>query len=300
MRIVPLMGGAPRVFLASSPVQTPPWNACVAGRVSRLVYHTADAGDPMFVTDRTGANPHRILINKPGIHNHYPVWSRDGQWIYFVRGSPTTSQMDLWRISANGGEPAALHEAQRTGLSSPAPLNVRTVVFAAAARSGQFGALAVGRVNRRQRPLTGSASVWRKVRHRCRQRRRRHLVATRVGEPDRACGAMPDPLEQVAGRAGHKAVPAVGTVRDLGPRFRRNITLLLSVLSLAQATGCGASRVRPEPRSPGRLRRGAHWTLPPFPRTDGAWRSAASQWETLTLHLATSQGQREFGRWESP
>jgi hypothetical protein len=27
MRIVPLMGGAPRVFLASSPVKTPPWNA---------------------------------------------------------------------------------------------------------------------------------------------------------------------------------------------------------------------------------------------------------------------------------
>ena len=86
LRILPLMGGAPRVFLASSPVKTPPWNVAWSPDGNRLVYHTADGGDPMFVTDRTGANPRQILIDKPGFHNHYPVWSRDGQWIYFVRG----------------------------------------------------------------------------------------------------------------------------------------------------------------------------------------------------------------------
>ncbi|SPE41617.1 hypothetical protein SBA3_4470004 [Candidatus Sulfopaludibacter sp. SbA3] len=96
LRIVPLMGGAPRVFLASSPVKTPPWNAAWSPDGNRLVYHTADGGDPMFVADRTGASPRQILIDKPGFHNHYPAWSRDGQWIYFVRGFVTTSQMDLW------------------------------------------------------------------------------------------------------------------------------------------------------------------------------------------------------------
>ncbi len=92
LRILPLMGGAPRVFLASSPVKTPPWNVAWSPDGNRLVYHTADGGDPMFVADHTGASPRQILIDKPGFHNHYPVWSRDGQWIYFVRGFVTTAR----------------------------------------------------------------------------------------------------------------------------------------------------------------------------------------------------------------
>ncbi len=79
LRILPLMGGAPRVFLARSPVKTPPWNAAWSPDGNRLVYHTANGGDPMFVTDQTGAGPHQIFISDSGIHNHYPVWSRDGQ-----------------------------------------------------------------------------------------------------------------------------------------------------------------------------------------------------------------------------
>jgi hypothetical protein len=47
--------------------------------------------------------PHQILRDNPGIHN--PIWSGDGQWVYFARGSVTTSQMDPWRISPNGGAP---------------------------------------------------------------------------------------------------------------------------------------------------------------------------------------------------
>ena len=104
LRVVPLMGGAPRVFLGSSPVKTPPYNIAWSPDGNRLVYHTADPGDPMFVTDRTGANPRQILISNPGIHNHFPVWSRDGQWIYFVQGSVTTTETDLWRISPDGGK----------------------------------------------------------------------------------------------------------------------------------------------------------------------------------------------------
>ena len=34
----------------------------------------------------------------PDLHNHYQVWSKDGRWIYFVRGRPATHEMDLWRV----------------------------------------------------------------------------------------------------------------------------------------------------------------------------------------------------------
>ena len=39
---------------------------------ARLVYHTREDGDPIFVADRNGANPRRIAIDQPGVHHHYP------------------------------------------------------------------------------------------------------------------------------------------------------------------------------------------------------------------------------------
>ena len=156
LRIVPLMGGAPRVFLARGPVKMPPWNVAWSPDGSRMVYHTSDAGDPMFVADRTGANPRQILRSNPGIHNHYPVWSRDGQWIYFVSGSPGTFQMDVWRISPNGGEPERLTQ-HNSEVSAPAPLDLRTIVYVARDRDGSGPGY--GRSTSIARPLTGSASA---------------------------------------------------------------------------------------------------------------------------------------------
>ena len=74
-------------------------------------------------------------IRYSSIHNHYPVWSRDGERIYFVRGSVTTSQMDLWRISPKGGEPERLTQ-HNSEVSSPAPLDLRTIVYVARDRDG--------------------------------------------------------------------------------------------------------------------------------------------------------------------
>ncbi|PYV30111.1 MAG: hypothetical protein DMG09_28210, partial [Acidobacteria bacterium] len=56
-RLVPLMGGTSRVFLGEGVIEAA-WSADGA----RLVYHTAEDGDPMFVSDRTGASPSRIFI----------------------------------------------------------------------------------------------------------------------------------------------------------------------------------------------------------------------------------------------
>jgi Protein kinase domain/WD40-like Beta Propeller Repeat len=73
----------------------------------QLAYHTGSAGDPMFVHDLEQRTARQILVSNPGVHNHFPVWSSDGAFIYFVRGFPP-DQMDVWRIRADGGTPERL------------------------------------------------------------------------------------------------------------------------------------------------------------------------------------------------
>ena len=126
----PLIGGAPHNFpdekaaeVAWSPDRT------------RLVYHTWQAGDPTFVADHDGGNPRLILQNDPGLHNHYQVWSKDGRWIYFVRGRPATREMDLWRISPEGGKPEQLTHLN-TDIAYPTPIDERTVLFVTRNKDG--------------------------------------------------------------------------------------------------------------------------------------------------------------------
>jgi Tol biopolymer transport system component len=281
LRIVPLMGGAPRVFLASSPVKTPPWNVAWSPDGKRLAYHTPDGGDPMFVTDQTGANPRQILIGEPGIHNHYPVWSRDGQWIYFVRGSPTTSHMDLWRISPAGGEPERLTE-HNSEVRSPAALDLRTVVYVARDRDGSGPWLWALDTNRKtthrisfglEKYTTISASAD-----------GRHLAATEAS-PIPSLWSVPI-LNRVAEERDVKPYP-VGTVRALGPRFGGTSLFYLS----SRGTGDGLWRLQDGQTT--EIWKGSDGALlePPAVSADGQ-RVAITlrRGEKLTLHLATADG----------
>ena len=103
LRLMPLTGGTLRNFLSEEAV-----NLAWSPDGERIVYHTFGNGDPMFVADRTGANARRIFGDQPGVHNHFPTWSPDGRWIYFVHGTPATKEMDLWRIDPAGGNPERL------------------------------------------------------------------------------------------------------------------------------------------------------------------------------------------------
>ena len=102
---------------------------------TRLVYHRWEPGDPTFVADHNGANERQILKSQPGLHNHFLVWSKDGRWIYFVRGRPSTREMDLWRISPDGKEPEQLSRLN-TDIAYPAPIDERTVLFVAHDENG--------------------------------------------------------------------------------------------------------------------------------------------------------------------
>jgi serine/threonine protein kinase/Tol biopolymer transport system component len=130
LRLWPLIGGAPHNFLDERAAEVA-WSPDGA----RLVYHTWEPGDPTFVADHNGANPRLIVKSEPGLHNHYPVWSKDGRWIYFVRGRPATREMDLWRISPDGGEPEQLTHV-KTDIADPTPIDERTLLFVAHDQNG--------------------------------------------------------------------------------------------------------------------------------------------------------------------
>jgi serine/threonine protein kinase/Tol biopolymer transport system component len=130
LKLWPLMGGAPRNFLDERAAEVA-WSP----DGTRLAYHTWDPGDPTFVADANGTNERQIVKNEPGLHNHYPVWSKDGRWIYFVRGRPATREMDLWRISPDGGEPEQLTHV-KTDIANPTPIDERTFMFIARNENG--------------------------------------------------------------------------------------------------------------------------------------------------------------------
>src|SRR5271170_8097189 len=125
LRLMPMTGGAPRNFLGEDSA-----NLAWSPDGERIVYHTFRNGDPMFVADRTGANARKIFGDQPGIHNHFPTWSPDGRWIYFVHGTPATKEMDLWRIDPDGRNPERLTQ-RNTDIAYPTPSGNNTVFYVA-------------------------------------------------------------------------------------------------------------------------------------------------------------------------
>jgi Tol biopolymer transport system component len=129
---MPLTGGTPRPFLPEG-ANTPAWNP----DGSRVVYFFKPTnGDPMFAADRTGANAQQLLAPdaQSPMHANNPVFSPDGQWIYFVRGVEPQDEMnvDVWRLRSSGGVPERLTQLH-AAVNFIAPLDDRTLLYTARA-----------------------------------------------------------------------------------------------------------------------------------------------------------------------
>ena len=134
--LMPLTGGPPRPFLGRGH-STPSWSPDDA----RLAYiGSSEPGDPLSLADRTGADPRPIVVNVPGkepfirkgVHTHNPVWSPDGQWIYFVHGTDPFGDMEVWRMQPSGELPEQLTQ-QNAPVNFLAPLDARTLLYVARA-----------------------------------------------------------------------------------------------------------------------------------------------------------------------
>ena len=239
--LMALTGGSPRPFLERGK-STPSWSADNA----QLAFIGATtAGDPLFLADRTGADAQPVVTSrdqgpeaffKEGTHTHNPVWSPDGQWIYFVHGTGPSGRMDVWRMKPSGeGREQLTH--QQPDVNFLAPLDLRTVLYVARAEdwSGPWlWALDVeSRVTRRvtvglEQYVSVSAS-----------RNGRRVVAT-VANPTASLWRVPLRAELVEEQdAGPYPVPAE---RALAPRFNGSSLFYLSLST--RGTGDGLWRVQ--------------------------------------------------------
>ncbi|HTM48926.1 MAG TPA: protein kinase [Bryobacteraceae bacterium] len=136
LRLLSLLDNESRVFLSEHAV-----NVAWSRDGKRLAYFTFDEGDPLVVADGTGGNPRQILISEKGDHNHFPAWSADGQWIYYVHGRiKPEAEVDIWRIPSSGVGKGERLIQLNTDVRYLTPIDARTLLYRAPAedRSGPW------------------------------------------------------------------------------------------------------------------------------------------------------------------
>lgn len=135
LQMLPLLGGKFRSFLTDKAV-SPTWSP--SG--SKVAFHTSEPGDPIFVAESDGSNIQQIYRDVPDKHNHFVAWGANDNFIYFVHGTPATSETDLWRIASSGGRPERL-TFQNCALRDPTPLSNGTILYLAVERNHSGGQL---------------------------------------------------------------------------------------------------------------------------------------------------------------
>ncbi len=217
IRMLSLVGGEPRMILGEKAV-APEWSP----DGTRLAYHTLDPGDPIFVADRDGANKRQIFKDRPDKHNHYVTWSADGDWIYFIHGTPATKEMDLWRIRPSGGDPERLTQLN-SQMRDPTPLGKGTILYLADENNGSGpGIWVFDVVHKASHRITFGLENYTSLSASSDMRR----LAVTVANPKVGVWSVPI-RNSLAEEADVKAFP-MPSARALTPRFRGNALYYLS------------------------------------------------------------------------
>ena len=108
------LGGTPRRFVETSGALrwSPDGNRIVYVRPGEI------RGDTIVVADANGENPRDIVPARGGWHTHWPAWSADSQFVYFVHTIATWNgePSEIVRVSASGGEPQTIVRTTRRAL----------------------------------------------------------------------------------------------------------------------------------------------------------------------------------------
>jgi serine/threonine protein kinase/Tol biopolymer transport system component len=220
--IRPLLGGTPRRFVEGG--LEPTWSP----DGSRVIYHTNDLGDPLFVANRDGSNPRKIFVGPPGVHGHYPSWSPNGRFVYLVMGNISTDELDIWRIALAAGGTGVAPEritSHNARIANPTWLDDRTLIYSATAEDGSGDWLYAVDVEHRipHRVSSGISEQYMSVAVSNTQPRR---VVTTIAVPTAQLWQVP-----IAGsvQSEHAATRLpVSTTRSLSPRFAPTYLVFLS------------------------------------------------------------------------
>jgi Tol biopolymer transport system component len=175
----------------------------------------------LFVTGPNEKEGKQIYAAAPGVHCHFPTWSPDAAFIYFVQGFPP-NETDIWRIRPTGGTPERI-TFHNSFVAFPTFLDPRTLLYTTHAEDGSGPWLYAIDVERRV-PHRISFGVERYTSIAATADRRR-FVAT-VANPDASLWRIPISEGMVEESAASRVV--LPTVRGLSPRFAKDYMLYLS------------------------------------------------------------------------
>jgi Tol biopolymer transport system component len=231
LQLAPLLGGPARNFLGPDVVEVA-WSP----DGEHIVYHTRLAGDPTYVANRDGTNSRLILgSDRGGVHQHNPIWSVDGEWIYLTRGRSTTLEMDLWRVRPDGKELEQLTRG-KLDVRDPTPIDEQTVLYGARDADGAGPWLwALNVETKRSRRVTIGLEQYVSV---SASADRSRLVAT-VQDPRGTVWSVPI-LDHPATESEAELYAGLQTIHALAPRFGGDSLFFLS----SRGSGEGLWRFR--------------------------------------------------------
>ena len=201
---VPTLGGQPRPYLDG--VAEFDWSR----DGSQLAFHTSASGDPLYTSTGRLSDARLIFRATSGLHSHFPLWSPDGSFIYFVHGS-VPDQLDIWRIASQAGVPERI-TAHNSPLMYPVLLDSRTLLYLAKDVDGSG-------------PWLHSLDVERRVPHRLTSGPERytslaastdgHRLAVTIASPKRTLWS----LSMADATAAQPTQISVSTGTGFSPRF---------------------------------------------------------------------------------
>jgi Tol biopolymer transport system component/DNA-binding winged helix-turn-helix (wHTH) protein len=223
IRAVPVLGGESKPYLEG--VAESDWSS----DGSRLAYHTPGPGDPLFVSDGSRRPEDRpIFTAPPGLHSHFPLWSPDGAFIYFIQGS-LPDKMDIWRIAPASGRAERITN-HNGSVSYPVLLNRRTLMYLAAdPDSSGLGLYSVDVEHRLPHRLTSGLDRYTSLAASADGRR---LVATR-STPERTLWRLRI-ADSPAGSSEVAQVP-LRTKTGFSPRLGPNYVLYVSATGSSES-----------------------------------------------------------------
>ena len=133
------LGGVPRKFLEGG--RGVRWSP----DGTKVVYIApgSTAGDALWTADADGTNRKEIAPRRGGMHKHWPAWSHDSRYIYFIYTITTTTTngepSEIYRVAASGGPMEPVVSTSRRAVFPALLPDGRGLIYAANPVTAELG-----------------------------------------------------------------------------------------------------------------------------------------------------------------